>query len=186
MILTIVGVLLFLLMAVAALPLPKVRQAVLTFAARAGLSGVLAAVAACGTLFVKPNAVPELAQPYAQHVTFEIARLLPEPAAALPGIPWLVLAAVIVALSLPVLSLVEFAARVMGQTAVVQALRKELRAVARGIDQRLATLPDGQPALTSELAAAAEAMRTVSGDPKPAGNHPHRPKLVLDLLQPSH
>jgi len=180
MLVTIVGLLLFFLMGVAALPLPKVRQMVITFTARAGLSALLAAVAGCGTLFVRPDAVPEVAKPYAVHLSNEILQLVPEPAAALPGIPWLVLAAVIVALALPVLSMLEFAARVMGHTAMVQALRKELRTVAQAIDRRLAVLPESPPTLTQELAAAAAAMRSVSGDPKPTATP--KPKLVADLL----
>lgn len=182
MLLTAVGLGLFALLAVAALPLPRVRQATLTFAARAGQSAVLAVVAACGTLFVLPDSTPTPLAPYADRVVSDVRQFLPGLVDALPGAAWLIVAAAVVVVSLPVLSLVEFAARVMGQTAVVQALRKELRLAADALDRRLAGItPPPPPDLISELVNAADAMRAVSGEPR-QGRPATEQKLVRDLL----
>ncbi|MBA4063626.1 MAG: hypothetical protein C0501_07920 [Isosphaera sp.] len=180
--LTALGLGLLVLLAVVALPHPRVRQAVLGFAARAGQAAVLAAVAACGTLFVRPDAAPPAVAPYADRLAAEVRRLLPDPAADWPGVPWLVVAAAVVALALPVISVLEFAARVMGQTAVIQSLRKELRRAADALDRRLAGLSDAPPPadVTSEVAAAADAMRAVAGGPRK--DRPAAPRLVRDLL----
>jgi len=179
--LTVLGLGLLVFLAVAALPLPRVRQAILTFVARAGQAAVLATVAACGTLFVHPDAAPPALAPYLDRLATEVRQLLPDPASTWPGVPWLVVAAVVVSLALPVLSLLEFAARVMGQTAMIQALRKELRHAADALDRRLTGLGVAPPAeSTSEVAAAADAMRAVAGEPRK--DRPTAPKLVRDLL----
>jgi hypothetical protein len=173
------GLLAFLI--IAALPLPKVRQAILAFAARAGQAGLVAAVAACGTFFVRPDSVPSTFTPYSSKLIADVHRFIPEIVDALPGTPFLILAAILVALSLPVLALVEFAARIMGHTAMIKAFRKEVRAAADALDRRLAgmtALPS--PELTTELEAAANALRTATGEPRTPRTGP--PKLVRDLL----
>jgi hypothetical protein len=179
---TVLGLALLVLLIGAALPVPRLRQAVLTFTARAAQSAVLAAVAVCGTLFVQPEATPAWATPHAAPVLDAVRAALPASLAALPGLPWLALAVLIVAAGLPVLSVVDFAARVAAQTAAVQTLRRELRFAADVLDRKLARLTEPPPPAiaAAEVAAAADAMRAVAGDPQPP--RVARPLYVRDLL----
>ena len=179
--LTALGLGFFVLLATVVLPLARVRQATLAFAARAGQATALAVVAACGTLFVRPDAVPTPTASLADRLADGIRDQLPDVLSDWPGIPWLVVAVAVVIVALPVVSVLDFAARVTGHTAAIQALRKDLRAAAAVIDQRLSALVGlADPTVTTELAAAAEAVRVVAGGPKTTPMV--RAKLVRDLI----
>jgi hypothetical protein len=168
-------------LAVAVLPVPRVRRWLLTAAARLGQAVVLAALGACGTFFVQPQAAPAWLA--------DVARPLVEGTLGLTldtstSLPWLLLAVLAVGVSLPVLLAVELAVSLADQAALVQSLRREIRQAAAWVDQRLAALGvtgPSYPAVASEGAAAAEAIRSAG----PGGKHtpPVPAPLVLDLLK---
>ena len=174
------GSLVLLAIALLILPLHAARQAVFRFALAAAQSAVLALVAMCGTFFVRPSTVPEAAAPKVDPYLAMIRDWLPEPFTGMPGLPWLIVALTLLAFALPLLSLLEFAVRVVGQTATIQALRRELRILAKAIDNKLASDDSPKTQQVIELVAASEALHEIAGS-KPTPRTPTA-KLVKDLM----
>jgi hypothetical protein len=178
---TVLGIALLGLMAVAVLPVPRVRRWLLTAAARLGQAVVLACLGACGTFFVRPQDAPDWLTAAVRPLVEGTLGLTLDAAS---GLPWLVLAVLAVGVSLPVLMAVELALNLSTQTAQVQALRQEIRRAAAWVDNRLNALRVGgppYPALPNEGAAAAEALRSAGQSARQAPSAPA--PLVLDLLK---
>ena len=178
---TVFGLGLLIVLAVLVLPVPRVRRWLLTVAARLGQAVILAGLGACGTFFVQPRAAPQCLT-LAARPLFDDLLMLPLDNDS--GLPWLVLAVLVVAVSLPVLLAVEWALSLSIQTAQLQALRRELRRLAVWIENRLAAFgmtSAGLPPLANECAAASEALRSAGQSDKQLSPTPV--PLVLDLLK---
>lgn len=179
---TVLGFALLVLLAAVVLPVPRVRRWLLTVTARLGQAVILACLGACGTFFVQPQAAPTWLTHAAQPL---LEGTLGLPLDTASGLPWLILAVLAVAVSLPVLMAVELGVSLSSQTAQVQALRKDIRRAATWVDSRLALLGvtgPSYPPLPNEAAAATEALRSAGqqGDQQsPSVPAP----LVLDLLK---
>lgn len=178
---TVLGLAFLSLMAAAVLPVPRVRQLLLTAGARLGQAMLLAFLGACGTFFVQPQTAPEWLTLAASPLLEESLGLSLDGAS---GLPWLVLAVVVVGVHLPILIIIELAITLSRQAALVQSLRTEIQQAASWVDSRLERLGFSGPAyptMPSETAAATEALRSAS---QSANQAPERPApLVLDLLQ---
>jgi hypothetical protein len=178
---TVLGFAVLMLLVVAVLPVPRVRQWLLSASARLGRGVVLACLGACGTFFADPRAAPEwLTAALAPLVHCTLGLSLD----AGSGLPWLLLAVAAVAVALPVLMAVELGLNLAAQTAQVQSLRKEMRQAAAWVDARLAAIgivEPPYPPLPSEAAAAVEALRAAGKAEKaePATGA----SLVMDYLR---
>jgi hypothetical protein len=171
-------------LATAVLPLRRARRLLLTALARLSQAIMLACLGACGTFFVQPEAAPAWAQSLLAPVLEGTRAYLPSAFADVPGAAWLALAVLGVAVSLPVLMLVELAAGLAKQLAQVQVLRKDVRRAAAWVDRRLTLLGapgPAFPALPDEAAAATAALRA-AGHPDKQGSSARAP-LVIDLLK---
>jgi len=176
MLVPILGLALVSMLALVVLPVPRVRQFLLTAATRFGQTGLLALLAACGTFLVTPDAAPAWTKPLLAPVVQMTESAFGAPAPA--GLPWLTLAVFVVAAVLPVLIALELAIGVTRQTRVVNELRADLRTATEWVDTRLFALGLSRTPMpqATESAAAAEAFRDKgkkSGDNGP---------LVIDLM----
>jgi hypothetical protein len=177
---TSVGFTLLVFLAVAVLPVPRVRRLLLTGTAHLVQAAVLAFLGACGTFFVDPQAAPDWLTAVARP---PLEGTLGLPLSSTSGWPWLLLAVLGVALSLPLLMIFELVVNLSSLTTLVQTLRKEVRQAATWVNGRLAALGasgPAYPAWTEEAVAAAEAL---SGAGQEGKHGPSAPEpLVLDLL----
>ena len=173
---TSVGLVVLGLVSLAVLPVPRVRRWLLSAFARLVQGMTLAAVGACGTFFVAPDAAPDWV---AAALVGPVDDALGLTLSASSGLPWLALGVLAVGLAVPVLVLVELAVGVADQAALARSVRADVRSAAAWFDRRLAAL--GYPAEPFPFATEAdhgrEAFRT-------AGRTPDEPApLVLDLVR---
>jgi hypothetical protein len=171
----VLGLGLLALLGIAVLPVPRVRRLLLTGLVRLGQAITLAFLGACGTFFVQPQDAPGWASPLIEG-TLEYL-----PTDTAPGVPWLAVAVAAVAVALPMLILVELAANISGQKALVQSLRKEVRGAARWLDARLTAFGINGPRYPlppNEGTYATEALRSAG-----LTNNTAPAPLVLDLVK---
>jgi hypothetical protein len=171
---------LFLLMMLVTLPNARVRFGVLTVMHRLLHLGVMAVIALCGTFFFWPDLVPGPVADIAELMAVTLADFVPSVRDQHEGFVWLVLAAMVLAVSLPVLVHVDYSRRLTGHSALISRFRRELLASARSLERRLTQPSDGAinvkpPA--GEVTAAVEALRSLADSPEPT-----RPRLVKDYL----
>jgi len=180
--LTIVGVVLLSLLALLVLPVPRVRRLLLTAASRFSQAALLGGLGACGAFLVQPNAAPDWTRVLLDPATAMAGSVWPDPTVP-PGLPWLVLAVVVVVVSLPLLIALDLALSLTQQADLVHSFRKELRFAASWLDTRLVDLGlarDRLP-LYPEAAAVAEAFR-MAGQSSSSSTALGGP-IVLDLLK---
>lgn len=157
----------FALLALAALPLAGPRRAVLVVLYRGGQLATLAGVAACGLFAYRTDLAPEALR----HL---LAGTAPT---SYPEVAWLVKAALLLLVALPLLAHLEYARELAPHASFVRELRQTMRAL---------TAPGGpieegpRPPL-GEAAAAVEAMRASAGTARTSAPTPR--KLVKDLLE---
>ena len=92
MVFTLLGFGLLIMLAIAMLPVPRVRRMLLIGSARLMQAIVLAFLGACGTFFVHPEAAPIWVRNILDPIVEGTQSFLPSAAAAMPGLSWLVLA----------------------------------------------------------------------------------------------
>ncbi len=169
------------LLMVAVVPAPRVHRMLLTGLNRLVQAASLAFLGACGTFFIKPEAAPDWLRHTAQPLLEHTVGTWPDPGS---GWPWLVVAALVVGVALPMMLLVELAINLSRMTSLVEGLRKEIRHAATWLDCRLAAFGASglsYQSMPSETAAASAALRGAgqSTTPKPVDPTP----LVLDLIK---
>lgn len=150
---------LFALLALLALPSVRLRQALLFLLQRGGHLATLAGVAACGLFALRPSLTPG--------ALCELSLTIAP--ANHPGLAWLVMAAVLVALALPLLAHLEYARELAAQAAHLRALRQGFAAPTNAT-----AVPTLSRTPAAKGASAGEGLRA------PAGTAPG--KLIKDLL----
>jgi hypothetical protein len=161
----------FVLLGLAALPLPVLRRWLLYILHGGGHVAVLAGIAACGLFAFRPDMAPDgLRDLFASAVADDY-----------PGLAWLVKATLLLVLALPLLAQQGYALELAVHSSFLRALRKRLSALAAGADLPADKAPDGgaRP-YAAEMAAALEAMRNAEGTARGTRTGPR--KLVKDML----
>jgi hypothetical protein len=125
---TLLGLVLFVLLALPVFPVPRVRYIALGVLHRLTQLLVLTAVAACAVFFLFPNLVSAWLSAILQPVLARLEQIIPE---GRPEWIWLPIAAMIVAVSVPVLSMMDFARRLTSLTSLVRRLLGDIRDTAR-------------------------------------------------------
>jgi hypothetical protein len=174
------GIGLLLVLTIAVLPVPRVRRLLLTASARLGQATLLAFLGACGTFFIHPEAAPSWLQITFSPVLEGMNRLTPASLNTLPGLPWLVLAILAVGVGLPLLIVIELAASLAKQSALVGTLGRDLCAAAGWFDRRLSALGFTGPVCPSSRNTAARTALPIGPAVKTTNTSARR---VLDLLK---
>lgn len=161
---SIVGFLAFVFVAIPILPWPGMRYRAIGLLHRVLHLGALGAVLAAGVFFFAPNSAPEAVVVSLEPVSNRLAQILPM---GHPGLEWLPMAAMFVAVSLPVLALVDFAQRLSFQTALVRRLlgdiRESARSLERSISEETESQPASKPARKGEVKSVIETIDSITG-----------------------
>ena len=175
--LTVSGFLVLLVLAVAVLPVPRVRRWLLTSVARLGQTALLAFLGACGTFLVQPDAAPGWLVSTLAPLLEGIRGALPTSGLLPAGLPWLLLAVSAVLIALPILIVLELAVSLSRQDSLVLTLQKDLQQAATWVDDRLFALGVAYPILSTSPEAHATAQVFRSTAPPTTGGR------VLDLMK---
>jgi hypothetical protein len=163
---------LFGVLAVATLPLARVRFVLLALMHRGLHVAVVGLVVCCAFFFVAPDAAPaglrSVLDAWSQ-------RLIGDGPAR--DYVWLLTAGLLVAVSLPVLALLDFAQRLNGYSLLVRRLIRTLCEVGRSEAGTEAERPR-PPVPVDDVETATTAIRSLASRPKPAK------KRLADLLNP--
>lgn len=144
---------------------------------------VILAVFAAAMFFFLPDLTPGFLAQWVDMLPNSLTPALPEPR---PGLVWLPVAGLVVAIALPVLAMVDFAKRLAGLTSMVQRLLSEIRTMAREMESTLAASErattasaPADPQRLGDVKAAVQTMSAIAGNNPPARN---RKRPLADFL----
>jgi hypothetical protein len=172
--------LLYALLAAPIFPWPRARSITLGVVHRLMHVAALTALAACIVFFFVPEWAPAwLLSPLSPFIT-ATERFGP---AGRPGFAWLPIGALVMAISVPVLAIVDFALRLSSFAAMVKRLLGDIRQAARELAEAIASEPRIRDPMTAErIEAIKGAVRSIEGLAVGRDHAPRRRPLI-DIIK---
>lgn len=150
------------LLAVAVVPLERVRRIALTTLHFVLHGGAFAALLACGGFALRPELVPSNLRPYSAGWNAELRELIPRLA---PGAEWIALGMALIVVTIPLLELVSFARQIVGYRSAFQRWVNELGRMGNDL-REVAADPQATPQQKERVRDAAEAIVDMAQQPR--------------------